>query len=181
MTPLDQQFDAQQFANGYVLVDGEQMHAESPENFLIPPPVIKCHVRAGQFVELRIDSPRFSVHEDAPQKCECPSCNGEITKPVLRHAQPETLEALPTENVPSRGWGEDFWVQVQGRSGEFLRGVVDNSLVEARLHGITRGTAIVFGEAHILAVHDSHRQELVSEMTVAELKELAQWIASQRR
>jgi len=46
-------------------VNGVAMHAENPDNFQIPPDVIKRHVSPGQFVELRIDSPRFSVHEDA--------------------------------------------------------------------------------------------------------------------
>ena len=73
---LEQQFDSQQFANGYALVNGVEMHAENPDNFQIPHPVLKKHVAVGQFVELRIDSPRFSVHEDAPEKCTCPTCNG---------------------------------------------------------------------------------------------------------
>jgi hypothetical protein len=64
MPPLQQQFDGQQFSNEYQLVNGVAMHTENPENFQIPPQVIKRHVRPGQFVELRIDSPRFSVHED---------------------------------------------------------------------------------------------------------------------
>ena len=45
-------------ANGYQLVNGVAMHAENPENFHIPPDVIKRHVTRGQFVELRIDSPK---------------------------------------------------------------------------------------------------------------------------
>jgi hypothetical protein len=77
MNWLERQFDSQQFTNEYQLVNGVAMHAENPENFHVPPDVIKRHVRPGQFVELRIDSPRFSVHEDAAEKCSCPSCNGE--------------------------------------------------------------------------------------------------------
>ena len=53
---LEQRFHDQQFANGYELVNGVAMHLESPENFQIPPDVIKRHVRAAHFVELRIDS-----------------------------------------------------------------------------------------------------------------------------
>ena len=56
------------------------MHAENPENFQIPHPVLKKHAGVGHFVELRIDSPRFSVHEDAAEKCYCPTCLGEATK-----------------------------------------------------------------------------------------------------
>ena len=67
------------------------MHAENVENFHVPPDVIKRHVRPGQFVELRIDSPRFSVHEDDPEKRSCPSCNGEVMKPILRHNHPASL------------------------------------------------------------------------------------------
>lgn len=178
---LEQQFDDHHFANGYELVNGVAMRTENPENFHIPPKVIKRHIRPGQFVELRIDSPRFSVHEDAPEKCSCPSCNGEMTKPVLRHDHPTSLVPLPKQNVPSRGWGEDFWVRVEDRSGAYFRGVVDNPLAEARLHGLKLGSEIVFHEDHILAVHDIHRQELVLGMDVADLKELAQWVGELRR
>ena len=178
---LLQQFASQQFPNDYQLVNGFAMHAESPHNFLIPPDVIKRHVRPGQFVELRIDSPRFSVHEDASERCRCPSCNGELAKPILRHDHPASLVPLPRQTTPSRGWGEDFWVQVTERSGEYFRGVVDNPLVEARLHGRNQGDDLIFHEDHILAVHDIHRQELVAGMDVADLKELAQWVGQMRR
>jgi len=180
MTTLQQQFDSQQFSNDYELVNGAAMHAENPENFHIPPDVIKRHVSPSQFVEVRIDSPRFSVHEDAPEKCSCPSCNGEMSKPILKHDHPASLMPLPIQNVPSRGWGEDFWVRVEERSGGFFRGAVDNPLVETRLHGLKQGDEIVFYEDHILAVHDVHRQELVSGMDESDLKELAQWIGSLR-
>lgn len=181
MTSLVEKYASQQFTNDYELVDGVAMHSENPDNFHIPPDVIKRHVRSGQFVELRIDSPRFSVHDDAPVKCDCPSCHGEMTKPILKHDHPASLLPLPKQSVPSRGWGEDFWVEVTERSGGYLRGVVDNPLVESRLHGLTQGDEIVFTEDHILAVHDIHRQELVADMDVADLKELAQWIGQMRR
>jgi hypothetical protein len=181
MTPLQRHFDDQQFANEYQLVNGIVMHTENPGNFHVPPEVIKRHVRPGQYVELRIDSPRFSVHEDAPEKCSCPSCNGDLTKPILRHDQPASLVSLPKQDIPSRGWGEDFWVRVTERSGGFFRGVVDNPLVEARLHGLYQGDEIVFHADHILAVHDSHRQELVVGMDGADLKQLAQWVGQMRR
>ena len=175
------QFDDQQFSNEYQLVNGVAMHAENPENFHVPPKVIKRHVRPGQFVELRIDSPRFSVHEDAVQKCTCSSCNGELTKPILRHDHPASLVPLPKQNIPSRGWGEDFWVKVSERCGDYFRGVVDNPLAEARLHGLNQGDEIIFHEDHILAVHNIHRPELVARMDEADLKELAQWVAELRR
>lgn len=178
---LERQFSGQHFSNGYQLVNGVAMHTENPENFHIPPEVIKRHVRSGQFVELRIDSPRFSVHEDAPEKCFCPSCNGELTKPILRHDHPASLLPLPKQNVPSRGWGEDFWVKVIERSEQLFLGIVDNPLVETRLHGLKQGDELVFHEDHILAVHDIHRQELVAGLDVADLKELAQWVGQMRR
>lgn len=181
MNNLQQQFDDQQFSNEYQLVNGVAMHAENPENFHIPPEVIKRHVRPGQFVELRIDSSRFSVHEDAMERCTCPSCNGELTKPILKHDHPASLVPLPKQNVPSRGWGEDFWVRVTERSGSCFRGIVDNPLVEARLHGMKQGTEIIFREYHILAVHNVHRQELVAGMDEADLKELTQWLAELQR
>src|SRR5664279_5520847 len=111
MKDLQEQFSDQTFSNEYQLVNGVAMHAENPDNFQIPPDVIKRNVKTGQFVELRIDSPRFSVHEDAAEKCTCPSCNGQMSKPILRHNQPASLRPLPEQNAPSRGWGEDFWVR----------------------------------------------------------------------
>ena len=178
---MKRQFDNQHLSNGYELVNGAAMHAENPGNFHIPPEVIKRHVRPGQFVELRIDSPRFSVHEDASEKCNCPSCNGELTKPILRHDHPASLVPLSKQAVPSRGWGEDFWVRVKERSGKFFKGVVDNPLYEARLHGLHQGDEILFHNDHVLAVHDIHRQELVAGMDAADRKELAQWLGSLRR
>lgn len=180
MINLQQQFDNQQFANEYQLVNGVAMHSENPDNFQIPPDVIKRHVKPNQFVELRIDSPRFSVHADNAEKCSCPSCNGELTKPILKHDHPASLVPLPKQNVSSRGWGEDFWVRITERSWEFFRGVVDNQLVEARLHGLNQGDEIFFHDDHILAVHDVHKQELVAGMEVDDLKELAQWVRSFR-
>ena len=181
MITLKNQFDSQSFSNGYQLVNGVAMHAENPNNFHIPPDVIKRHISPDQFVELRIDSPRFSVHEDAPEKCSCPSCKGEMTKPILRHSHPLSLIPQPEQNVPSRGWGEDFWVKVDHRSDRFLQGIVDNQLVETRLHGLEQGNKIVFHDDNILAVHDIHRQEIVLEMDTADLKELAQWVGQMRR
>lgn len=178
---MQKQFNDQQFSNEYQLVNGVAMHAETPENFHIPPNVIKRHVRPSQFVELRIDSPRFSIHEGSIQKCTCPSCNGELTKPILRHDHPSSLVPLPKQNIPSRGWGEDFWVQVSERSGVYFRGVVDNPLVEARLHDLNQGDMIIFHEDHILAVHDIHRHELVLGMDEADLKEMALWVAAYHR
>ena len=176
MNYLQEKFEQQRFANGYELVNGVAMHAENGERFLIPHPVLKKHVGVGHFVELRIDSPRFSVHEDAPEKCLCPSCNGEATKPILRHEHPATLVPLPTQGVPSQGWGEDFWVQVTERHEKFFKGTVDNPLYEARLHELHQGDEIVFHEDQILAVHGVHRQEIVLGMDAADLKDLAQWL-----
>ncbi len=177
---LQQQFEQQQLTNGYELVDGVAMHAQNGDRFQIPPDVIKRHVSVGHFVELRIDSPRFSVHENAPEKCTCSICNGEATKPILSHDNPASLLPLPKQDVPSRGWGEDFWVQVTERAGKFLKGTVDNPLYEARLHGLHQGNEVVFHEDHILAIHNIHRQQLVLGMDAADLQQLAQWLSSMR-
>ena len=72
-------------------------------------------------------------------------------------------------------------MQVEERSGKFFRGVVDNPLVETRLHGLNQGDEIVFHENDILALHDVHRQNIVAGMDVADLKELAQWVGELRR
>ena len=177
---LEQQFARQHFPNGYQLVNGVEMHAENPGNFQIPHPVLKKHVGIGHFIELRIDSPRFSVHNDAVEKCYCPTCNGEATKPILSHDHPASLVPLPNQDVPSRGWGEDFWVRVAERDGEWFRGIVDNPLYEARLHELHQDDSVFFHEDHILAVHGSHREEIVLGMDAVDLKTLAQWLGGQR-
>ncbi|MDA0283903.1 MAG: hypothetical protein O3B13_22715 [Planctomycetota bacterium] len=179
MISLNERYDEQRFANDYQLVNGVVMHEENGDNFRIPPDVIKKHIGAGQFVELRIDSPRFSVHEGAAEQCNCPSCNGEMTKPILRHEHPASLVPLPDQMVPSRGWGEDFWVRVTDRDGQLLKGKVDNPLIETRLHELQPGSEVFFHEDHILAVHGSHRPEMLLRMNAADLKELAEWLGIQ--
>jgi hypothetical protein len=179
MTTQNQEYENQNFANGYELVNGVVMHEENGDHFRIPPDVIKRHVSAGHFVELRIDSPRFSVHEDAAENCNCPSCNGEMTKPILRHEHPASLVPQPDQEIPSRGWGEDFWVRVTDRAGQILKGTVDNPLVEARLHELKLGSDIFFHEDHMLAVHGSHRPEMLLRMDADDLKELARWLGIQ--
>ena len=178
MGDLAAQLQNQQFSNDYQLVDGERKHQQNPEHFRIPPRVIKRQVNLGHFVELRIDSARFSVHEDVAAPCECPSCKGVMSKPILRHEHPATLVPLPEQRIPSRGWGEDFWVQVIKRDGDLFVGTVDNPLAEARLHGLNIGHQIVFHSDNILAVHDVHRQELILAMNEADLKEMTLWLAT---
>lgn len=169
----------QHFPNAYDLADGIALHQENGDRFQIPHPVLKKHLKADQFVELRIDSSRFSVHPDAPEKCECPSCHGEASNPILRHEQPNSLFSLPPQDVPSRGWGEDFWVQIVERDGDAFRGIVDNRLYESRLHELNIGDVLYFESRHVLAVHPSHRQELVMEMDEVEIRELVNWLGQQ--
>ncbi|MEM7475831.1 MAG: hypothetical protein AAF483_12640 [Planctomycetota bacterium] len=176
---LRERLEKQQFSNEYAIVDGVRMHEEHGANFRIPPPIIKRKVGVGQFVELRIDSPRFSVHEEDAAKCSCPSCNGELAKPILRHEQPRSILPLPDQQVPSRGWGEDFWCEVLQRDGDVLLGRIDNPLVENKLHGLGLNDQLLFREENILALHPSHRLEIVSAMRVEELKELAEWLGEQ--
>lgn len=180
MNNLEHHFQTQHFANDYELVNGVEMAAENPDYFLIPHSVLKKHVGVGHFVELRIDSPRFSVHDDAVEKCFCPTCNGEATKPILGHQHPASLLPLPEQNLPSRGWGEDFWVQVTEREGPWLKGIVDNPLFEARLHDLRQGDTIYFHEDHMLAVHGSNREEIVLGMDAVDLKTLAEWLRDQK-
>jgi hypothetical protein len=178
---IETRFQRQVFPNDYQFVDGVAMHAENGERFKIPPDVIKKYITIDQFVELRLDSPRFSVHEDSPEKCYCESCEGEASKPILRHENPGSLVSIPTQNVPSRGWGEDFWVRITERDGDYCVGLVDNPLYEARLHGIKQGDEILFTVDHMLAIHDIHRQELVLSMESDDLKKLAEWLGSQQQ
>lgn len=178
MNDLTAQLQLQRVSNDYQLVDGERMHRENPEYFQIPPQVIKRQIKVGHFVELRIDSPRFSIHEEIAEQCKCPSCRGEMTKPILRHEHPASLVPLPLQKIPSRGWGEDFWVQVTERAGSVFRGTIDNPLAEAHLHGLRLDDQIVFHADHVLAVHHTHRQELILSMNEADLKEMTLWLAT---
>ena len=173
-----EQLSSQKLGNGYELVDGVAMHAENGDRFQIPHDVLKKQIGAGHFVEIRIDSPRFSVHPDAPEKCTCPVCDGEATKPILSHDQPATLWPLPEQDVPSRGWGEDFWVRVSAREDDVFHGVVDNPLVESRLHGLQFHDEIYFHVDHVLAVHPSHRQEMVLGMDEDDLRQLVEWLGT---
>lgn len=175
---LEASFRTQQLGNGYELVDGVAMHAENGDRFQIPHPLLKKHVRIGHFVELRIDSPRFSAHPDAPMDCTCPHCDEQTSKPILSHEHPATLLEIPAQDVPSRGWGEEFWVQVVERHDGYCRGMVDNPLHEAKLHGLRLGDTIYFHDDHVLAVHGIHRQQIVSEMDGDEIRELAQWLGT---
>ena len=108
MNHLQQQFDDQQFTNEYQLVNGVTINAENPENFHIPPEVIKRHVSPDQFVELRIDSPRFSVHADAAEKLRKAS-------EILSQAKPgwklRVLDALRPREIQER-----MWQKVKGTS-----------------------------------------------------------------
>ena len=184
MTPsgsIESRFHKQAFPNDYEFVDGVAMNAENGARFQIPPDVIKKHITNEQFVELRLDSPRFSVHEDSPEKCYCESCEGEASKPILRHENPASFVSIPPQNVPSRGWGEDFWVRITDRDGQYFIGVVDNPLYEAKLHGIKQGDEVLFHADHLLAIHDIHRQDIVLSMEADDLKVLAQWLGSQQQ
>lgn len=175
---LHERLQLQTFGNGYELVDGVQMHEENGDRFQIPHPVLKKHVSVGHFVEVRIDSPRFSMHPDAPEKCTCSACNGEASKPVLSHEQPASLVPIPEQNIPSRGWGEDFWVQVTQREADTFLCSVDNPLYESRLHGLSRGDGILIHSNHILAVHPTHRQEMVMSMDESDLRMLIEWLGT---
>ena len=179
MASLENEYQQQRLPNGYELVNGVQMHEEMGDRFQIENPWFKKYAGPDHFVEIRIDSERFSAHPDAPEKCECEFCNEEATKPILCHEEPASLIELPPQDVPSRGWGEQFWVKVSQRDGVFLKGCVDNELYESRLHEIQRGDEIVFHEDHILIVHGMHRDELVLSMTDGDLQEFGRWIESQ--
>ena len=176
---LKQRFQQQRLANGFELVNGVRMHGELGERFQIPHRTFRHYCGVGHFVELRIDSPRFSAHPDAPVNCTCPHCNEPAAKPILSHEQPASLVHVPRQNVPSRGWGEEFWVRVVEREAEHLRGIVDNPLYESRLHGLADDDEICFHEDHILAVHAIHNQQIIVSMSEADLREFREWVQSQ--
>ena len=69
---LKERFEQQQLDNAYELVDGVAMHAENGARFQIPPEVLKEHVGAEQFVELRVDS---APHDRWNPVCDVRSCS----------------------------------------------------------------------------------------------------------
>ncbi len=71
-------------------------------------------------------------------------------------------------------------MRVTERDGEWFRGVVDNPLVEARLHELHQGDEVYFHEDHILGVHGTHLEEIVLGMDATDVKTLAQWLGEQR-
>lgn len=176
---IEDKFEQQTLPNGYQFVNGVVMHAENGDRFQIPPDVLKKYLSVGHFIELRVDSPRFSTHPEAPEQCTCSTCNGEASKPVLTHEQPCSLMDIPIADIPSRGWGEEFWVQVTERDGDFLLGSVDNNLYESRLHGLQFGKTLAFHVDHVLAIHPNHRQELVMGMNETDLRQLIDWLNTQ--
>ena len=104
-----------------------------------------------------------------------------MSKPIFRHLHPASIVSVPPQEVPARGWGEDFWVRVEEKMGEYFKGIVDNPLVESRLHEVQQHDAIIFRERHVLAIHDIHRRELVQGMTPEDVKEFATWLSTQYR
>lgn len=169
-------FETTQLQNGYQFVNGVEMHAELGERFQIPHAAFKRHAGVGHYVEVRIDSPRFSAHPDAPESCDCPHCQEPMVKPVLCHEEPASFVDVPKQPVPSRGWGEQFWVQIIAREGNSVRGRIDNTLYESRLHGLNEGDEIVFLEDHLLAVHQCHNEDIFRRMDEAEWQDFRQWL-----
>jgi hypothetical protein len=163
--------------NGYELVNGVEMHLSRGDHFEIVNPWFKKYLDKDDFVELRIDSDRFSAHLDAPAACMCEQCNEPTTKPILCHEHPATLVAIPDQAVPSRGWGEQFWVRILDRQGDLMRGVVDNVLYETRLHGLARGDEVIFHEDHVLSVHGVHNREMLLRMSNEDFFDFGEWLA----
>ena len=167
-------------ANGYELVDGVEMNRRFGDRFAVVNPWFKKHVAVGEFVEVRIDSDRFSAHPDADPGCSCELCGEEATSPILSHEHPLSLLDVPRQKVPSRGWGEEFWIRITARQDDWFRGVIDNHLYEARLHGIDQGDEIVFQEAHILSVHAAHNRDIMFRLEDEDCQEFGQWLMDRR-
>ena len=164
--------------NGYVLIDGVEMNRRFGDRFAIVNQWFKKHVSVGEFVEVRIDSDRFSAHPDAEPGCPCELCGEEVSKPILSHEQPVSLLAVPPQEVPSRGWGEEFWVKVTERDDSWLRGVIDNHLYETKLHGLHEGDEIVFQVDHILSIHSSHNEAIMMRLSEDDRQQFSQWLMS---
>ena len=176
MMTIQQHFDGQRLSNDYTLVDGVKMNAEMGDRFKISNPWFRNHVGSGHFVELRIDSSRFSAHPDAPVNCTCPHCQEPAEKPILCHDEPASLLRIPKQSIPARGWGEQFWVRITEREGAWLAGQIDNSLHESQLHELNHGDTLYFHQDHILVVHGTHRQEILQQLNNKELEALGKWL-----
>ena len=163
--------------NGYELVNGVEMHDAQGDRFAIVNPWFKKYLDKDDFVELRVDSDRFSAHADAPVACTCELCNETATNPILCHEHPATLVAIPSQSVPSRGWGEQFWVRILDRQADLLRGVIDNLLYETHLHGLAEGDEVTFHEDHVLSVHAVHNRELLLRMSNNDFFAFGEWLA----
>ena len=164
------------FPNGYELVNGVECHALYGDRFEISSPWLRNSVGPAHFVELRLDSSRVSVHPDAEIDCRCDACDATTDKPILCHEQPHSLMPIGRHAIPSRGWGEQFWVRIQERAGCGLLGVVDNDLYETHLHGLSLGDAVGFTEDHILTVHPSHHRVLIENMSDVDMRDHLEWI-----
>jgi hypothetical protein len=164
--------------NGYVLINGVDMNRRFGDRFAIVNQWFKKHVAVDEFVEIRIDSDRFSAHPDAEPGCPCELCGEEVSKPILSHEQPISLLAVPLQEVPSQGWGEEFWVKVTQRQDWRLRGVIDNHLYETKLHGLQEGDEIVFQVDHILSIHSSHNEAIIMRLSEDDRQQFGQWLMS---
>jgi hypothetical protein len=172
------EFRQTSMANGYEFINGVEMNQRFGDRFAIVNPWFKKHVSVGEFVEVRIDSPRFSAHPDADPGCSCELCGEEVSKPILTHEQPLTLLPIPPQEVPSRGWGEEFWVEVIERDDCWLRGRVDNHLYETKLHGLNEGDEIVFHLDHILSIHGAHTEAIITRLSEDDRQQLGLWLIS---
>lgn len=180
MDELKTLFEQQHLPNGYELIDGVKMHEQFGDRFQIPNWWFRKYVGDGDFVEVRVDSNRFSTPPDH-EPCDCEACGEPLSKPVLCHDEPSTLEPTPRQPLPSRGWGEQFWVLVTEREGPYLRGVIDNPLYEVHLHELQEGQTIVFTENHILAVHPVHNRDIMQRMEFADFVDFLIWLRSRRK
>lgn len=162
--------------NGYDFIDGVAMHRELGDRFSIVNPWFKKYIQPGHLVEVRIDSPRFSMHPDAPVECTCEHCTEPATKPILCHEHPQSLLPVPRQDVPSKGWGEQFWIVVEDRNEKRLTGSIDNELYETRLHGLSYQDQITIDLAHVLALHPSHNEAMLFSMSPEDLHEFRTWL-----
>lgn len=163
--------------NGYEFVNGVEMHALQGDRFHVVNPWFKKYLDKDDFVELRDDSDRFSAHPDAPAMCTCELCDEPTAKPILCHEHPATLVSFHTQPVPSRGWGEQFWVRIVERQADLLRGVVDNELYETHRHGLAAGGEVTFHEDHVLSVHAVHNREMLLRMSNDDFFAFGEWLA----
>lgn len=102
----------------------------------------------------------------------------ELTDAQAMHREfPRTFHVPPAEHLAALNIGflakvcaepERFWVVITARSGDRLRGIVDNDLLKSDEHGLHVGDTIEFEERHVYAIEPPSAQTLAIAKSAAQ-------------